>query len=303
MLRALLIYLSEKEAPKTLLTGHAWGRRLAGRFIAGDDLESAVAAVRALNAQGFEATLDCLGEAVRDPAAADEACATYLQILDRLAAEKLRSHVSLKPTQHGLPINEDEAARRIASLAERAARLGNFVRIDMEGSPYTESTLRVFRRAGAPREVLGVVIQSYLRRSARDVEELLKDGARIRLVKGAYQEPADIAFPHKADVDRSFRELTERMLLSGGYHAIATHDERLVAATCEFARAHHLGPERFEFQMLYGIRRQLQRDLLRQGYRVRIYVPYGRQWYAYFMRRLAERPANLLFLLKNLVRG
>lgn len=303
MLRALLIYLSEKEGPKSLLTGHAWGRRLAGRFIAGDDLESAVRAVRALNAEGFDATLDCLGESVHDPAAAEEACATYLQILDRLAAEKLRSHVSVKLTQLGLAINEDETVRHVSSLAERAARYQSFVRIDMEGSPYTEATLRVFRRAQAPREVLGVVIQSYLRRSARDVEQLLKDGARIRLVKGAYQEPAEIAFPHKADVDRSFRELTERLLASGGYHAIATHDERLVAATREFAREHHLGPERFEFQMLYGIRRQLQRQLLAQGYRVRIYVPYGRQWYAYFMRRLAERPANLIFLLKNLLRG
>jgi proline dehydrogenase len=303
MLRALLLYLSEKESLKTLLTGHAWGRRLAARFIAGDDLESAVRAVRTLNAHGFDATLDYLGEAVHDPAAAEDACVVYLAILDRLAEENLRSHVSVKLTQLGLAVNEDQAVRHVASLAERAARHRNFVRIDMEGSPYTESTLRVFRRANAPRDALGVVIQSYLRRSARDIEELLKTGARIRLVKGAYQEPAEIAFPRKADVDRNFRELAERLLASGIYHAIATHDEQLIAAACEFARAHHLGPERFEFQMLYGIRRQLQRDLLRQGYRVRIYVPYGRQWYAYFMRRLAERPANVIFLLKNLFRG
>jgi proline dehydrogenase len=303
MLRSSLLYLSEKEFPKKLLTGHSWGRRLAARFIAGDSLEDAVRAVRALNAEGFDATLDCLGESVLDAAAAAEACQTYLGILDRLAKEKLRSHVSIKLTQLGLAIDEELTLQHLAALTERAQKLGNFIRIDMESSAYTESTLRVFHRLGAPRGVLGVVIQSYLRRSEEDVRELLKCGARIRLVKGAYQEPPALAFPDKADVDGNFIKLMKMMLAGEAYHAIATHDERIIAATCGFTRAAAIAADRFEFQMLYGIRRQLQRDLLRQGYRVRVYVPYGSQWYAYFMRRLAERPANLIFLLRNLFRA
>jgi proline dehydrogenase len=303
MLRSFLLYLSEKEAPKKLLTGHSWGRRLAARFIAGEALEDAVRAVRALNGEGFDSTLDCLGESVHDASAAREASATYLGILDRLAAERLRSHVSIKLTQLGLAIDETLALENLAALSERARQLGNFIRIDMEGSAYTESTLRVFRRLNAPREVLGMVIQSYLRRSEKDVGELLKCGSRIRLVKGAYQEPPELAFPRKADVDANFVKLMGMMLASGAFHAIATHDERMIAATLEFVRGRGIKPDRFEFQMLYGIRRQLQRDLLRRGYRVRVYVPYGKQWYAYFMRRLAERPANLIFLLRNLLRA
>lgn len=303
MLRSLLLYLSEKEFPKKFLTGHSWGRRLAARFIAGESLEDAVRAVRALNAEGFDATLDCLGESVHDAATAAEACRVYLGVLDRLAAEQLRSHVSVKLTQLGLAMDEQLALKNMVALSERARQLGNFIRIDMESSAYTESTLRLFRELNAPREVVGVVIQSYLRRSEEDVRELLRCGARIRLVKGAYQEPPELAFPDKGDVDRNFVELMKMMLASDGYHAIATHDERIIATTCGFTRAAAIAADRFEFQMLYGIRRQLQRDLLRQGYRVRVYVPYGVQWYAYFMRRLAERPANLLFLLRNLFRA
>ena len=303
MLRSLLLYLSEKEAPKELLTGHTWGRRLAARFIAGESPQDAVRAVRALNAEGFEATLDCLGESVHDASAAKEACEVYLGVLDRLAAERLRSHVSIKLTQLGLAIDEALTLRHLAALTERAQKLGNFIRIDMESSAYTESTLRVFRQLNAPRETLGMVIQSYLRRSEQDVADLVKCGARIRLVKGAYQEPAEIAFPHKSDVDAKFFRLMKMMLASDNFHAIATHDDRMIAATLAFARERSLAADRFEFQMLYGIRRQLQRDLLKQGYRVRVYVPYGKQWYAYFMRRLAERPANLIFLLRNFFRA
>lgn len=303
MLRSALLYLSERAGPKNFLSGHAWGRRLARRFIAGETLEDAVRAVRALNAEGFDATLDHLGESVQDAAAAGQACAVYLNILDRLAADKLRSHVSVKLTQLGLAIEEDLARRHLKELAARAADHRNFVRVDMEGSAYTEGTLRVFREVNAPRDVLGVAIQSYLRRSEKDVEDLMKFGARVRLVKGAYQEPPELAFPHKADVDSSFVKLTEMLLASGSYHAIATHDERMISAALDFARARGLGPDQFEFQMLYGIRRQLQRDLLRQGYRVRVYVPYGSEWYAYFMRRLAERPANLIFLMRNFFRA
>jgi proline dehydrogenase len=303
MLRSLLLYLSEQQGLKNFLSRRALGRRLAARFIAGENLEDAVRAVRALNAEGFDATLDYLGESVDAEAAANEACGIYLDVLDRLAAEKLRSHVSIKLTQLGLAMDEALALRHLAALCERAAHHGNFIRIDMEGSAFTESTLRVFRQVAVPSDVLGVVIQSYLRRSEKDVAELLQMGARIRLVKGAYQEPPELAFPSKADVDRNFVVFTEALLAGGGYHAIATHDEKMIAATLAFVERRGIGSERFEFQMLYGIRRQLQRDLLRRGYRVRIYVPYGKQWYAYFMRRLAERPANLLFLLRNFLRA
>lgn len=302
MLRSLLLYLSERETFKRILTGHALGRRLAARFIAGEELEDALRAVRQLHSEGFAVTLDCLGESVHEAAAAEEACQVYLGLLDRLAAEKLDSHVSIKLTQLGLAIDERLACRNLAAICERAAQHHNFARVDMEGSAFTDATLRVFRAVNAPREVLGIAIQAYLYRTEKDIDDLLKCGARVRLVKGAYKEPPEIAFPRKADVDLSFRELTEKLLSSGVYHAIATHDDRLIAATQEFARAQGLSQDRFEFQLLYGIRRQLQRDLVSQGWRVRIYVPYGRQWYSYFMRRLAERPANLLFLLRNLFR-
>lgn len=303
MLRSLLLYLSERESLKRLLTQSSLGRRMAMRFIAGENLEDAVRAVRQLNAEGFEATLDRLGESVQAAPEAEGACHDYLGILDRLAAEGLRSHISIKLTQLGLAMDEDLARRLLDAIVQRAAHHHNFVRIDMESSAYTESTLRVFYQANAPRDVLGVVVQSYLYRSSKDVDELLKRGARVRLVKGAYQEPPEVAFPHKSDVDGNFVNLMEALLRSDGYHAIATHDPRMIAVTQAYARAQSLTANQFEFQMLYGIRRQLQRDLLRQGYRVRVYVAFGKEWYAYFMRRLAERPANLIFLLRNLLRG
>jgi proline dehydrogenase len=259
--------------------------------------------IRRLNSEGFKVTLDCLGESVHEADAAETACQTYLQLLGRLAAENLDSHVSVKLTQLGLAIDEGLARRNLARIAESATGHHNFVRVDMEGSAFTESTLRVFCSAGAPREVMGIAIQAYLRRTEADVDELLKRGVRIRLVKGAYQEPPDVAFPLKRDVDRKFQELTEKLLASGIYHAIATHDERLIAATQRFARLRGISPESFEFQMLYGIGRQLQRSIIQEGWRVRLYVPYGQEWYPYFMRRLAERPANLLFLMRNLLKA
>ncbi len=302
MLRSLLLYLSECEAPKTLLVSNSIGRRLAARFIAGEEVEDALRVIRRLNNEGFMVTLDYLGESVHETAAAEAACQNYLQLLDRLATERLDSHISVKLTQLGLVIDEALARRNLARIAERAALHNTFVRVDMEGSAFTESTMRVFCSVGAPRNVLGIALQAYLYRTEADVEELLERGVRIRLVKGAYNEPAEIAFVHKRDVDRNYQQLTEKLLANGAYHAIATHDERLIAATECFALTHRLPPERFEFQLLYGIRRQLQRTLRRQGWRVRLYVPYGREWYAYFMRRLAERPANLLFLMRNLFR-
>ncbi len=302
MLRSLLLYLSERDGPKKLLMGNPLGRRLASRFIAGEELADALRVVKRLNSEGFMVTLDYLGESVHEAAAAEAACQTYLQLLDRLAAEKVDSHVSVKLTQLGLAIDEGLARRNLARLVESASRHHNFVRVDMEGSAFTEATMRVFCSVGAPREVMGIAIQSYLRRTEADVEELLKRGVRIRMVKGAYSEPPDIAFAHKREVDRNYQKLTQILLSSGIYHAIATHDERIIASTQRFARARGIAPESFEFQLLYGIRRQLQRALIQRGWRVRLYVPYGREWYAYFMRRLAERPANLLFLLRNLLR-
>jgi proline dehydrogenase len=303
MLRSVLLYLSERESPKSLIMKSSLGRRMAARFIAGDSLEDAVRAVRQLNAEGFDATLDQLGESVHAAAEAEEAGRVYLGILDRLAAEGLRSHISIKLTQLGMAMDEDLARRLLDKLVHRAADLHNFVRIDMESSAHVDSTMRIFRLVNAPRDVLGMVIQSYLYRSEKDVEEMVQRGARVRLVKGAYHEPPEVAFPSKADVDGNFVKLMEKLLSSGVYHAIATHDPRMIAATRAYATAHSIRADQFEFQMLYGIRRQVQRELLRQGYRVRVYVPYGKQWYAYFMRRLAERPANLLFLLRNLFRS
>jgi len=303
MLRALLLYLSERKTPRRLLMSLPAARKLPRRFIAGETLEDALAAIRRLNADGFEATLDHLGESVTNAAEAEATCRGYLDVMDRLRSDGLRANISVKLTALGLALDESLTLKNVQALVERACKLQAFVRIDMEGSPFTESTLRVFRNAGAPRERLGIVVQSYLRRTDRDVTDLLSRGARIRLVKGAYKEPPDIAFPDKADVDASFVNLMQKMLTGGAYHAIATHDPAMIDATLAFARQHNIGPDRFEFQMLYGVGRRLQRDLVQKGYRVRIYVPYGGEWYPYFMRRLAERPANVLFLLRSLVRG
>lgn len=303
MFRSLLLYLSEREGPRQFLTDNTLGRSLASRFIAGERVEDALRVVRQLNAEGFQVTLDCLGESVREGPAAEAACRTYLQLLDRLAAERLGSHVSLKLTQLGLAIDEVMARRNLGRIAESAARHNNFVRVDMEGSAFTEATLRVLCSVDAPRNVVGIAIQAYLRRSEGDVEELLKRGMRIRLVKGAYKETAEIAFARKRDVDRNYQVLMEKLLQSGIYHAIATHDEHIIAATEVFARDHRLSPDSFEFQMLYGIRRKFQRALIQRRWRVRLYVPYGPEWYAYFMRRLAERPANLFFVARNLFRA
>lgn len=302
MLRSTLLFLSERETPRKILASLPAGRRLAARFIAGEDLESALQVVRRLNDEGFDATLDYLGESVHHREGAAAAARVYCSILDRLAATRLRSNISIKLTQLGLDIGAEVAHRNLATIWQAAAAHQIFVRIDMESSAYTQATLRVFHEASAPRDVLGVVIQSYLFRSAKDTDDLLAEGARIRLVKGAYKEPANIAYPEKADVDGSFVRLMQRLLSSSGYHAIATHDPAMIRATCDYARDKGMANDRFEFQMLYGIRRDLQQQLMRQGYRVRIYVPYGRQWYSYFMRRLAERPANLLFVLRNLFR-
>jgi proline dehydrogenase len=277
---------------------------MAWRFVAGETREAALDAVRALNARGIRATLDHLGENVTSreeaTAAADEAIAE----LRAIKAAGVDANVSVKLTQFGLDLGDEFCREQVRRVLDCARELGNFVRIDMEGSPYTQRTLDLFHdlRRDYDADTVGVVIQSYLRRSQRDIECVIADGSRARLVKGAYNESPEIAYPRKADVDRAYRVQMEMLLARAHYPAIATHDEQLIGRAQGFAAAEGIAESRFEFQMLYGVRRDLQERLAREGYNVRCYVPYGTQWYPYFMRRLAERPANVLFILGNLAR-
>jgi len=271
-------------------------------------VEDAIAAAAQLNAEGLDVSLDALGESVLDPAQAEQSAAVYHQLLDAIAARGLRANVSLKLTQMGLDIpgrvtGPALTERLVGELVEHAARTGNFVRIDMEGSAYTSATIALTERlhARCPGAV-GTVLQAYLHRTEADADRLLGQGIRIRLCKGAYQEPAGIAFAAKADVDANFCKLMKRMAASGVFCGIATHDEAIIAAMCAWVAEQGIDKRAFEFQMLYGIRRDLQRRLVAQGFGVRVYVPFGPAWYPYFMRRLAERPANVLFLARNLLK-
>lgn len=263
-----------------------------------------MAAIRDLNAAGLKGTLDLLGESVRTEEEARSARDTYLETLDRLAAVGADANVSVKLTQMGLDIGEGLCVENMRAIISRAQAHGSFVRIDMEQSDYTERALQLFKRIFYPefRNSVGVVLQSYLRRTEQDVEQMIALGARVRLCKGAYQEPPSIAFPDKWDVDHTYVLCMDRLLLKGHYPAIATHDARIIDRARAFARDKGIQPARFEFQMLYGVRRDLQVALRRAGYNVRIYVPFGTQWYPYLMRRLAERPANVAFLLGNVLR-
>ena len=309
LLRHLILGLARSPRLKRWVTTWPPARRAARRFVAGERLEEAVAAVQALNAQGLLATLDYLGENTRTREDAARAADEYLRILDAIRAHGLRSYVSLKLTQMGLDLDDDFCYETTRRVVERARAHRNFVRFDMESSAYTERTLNLyerFRRDGY--DNVGVVIQAYLYRSARDVERLIALGANVRLCKGAYAEPPTVAFPRKRDVDRNFLRLLERLWSPearerGVYAAVATHDPRILRWAKRRARELGLSQNEFEFQMLYGIRRDLQLQLVREGYRVRVYVSYGQEWYPYFMRRLAERPANVLFLLRHLVRA
>jgi proline dehydrogenase len=301
MLRPIFLALSRHPGLAQFALRHAVLRRAALRFVAGERLEDAVSAIRGLNAAGLSATLDFLGEHTSTAAEASASTDAYLAILDELRRTGVDSNLSLKLTQLGLDLQEALCETLLGRILDRAGE--TFVGIEMEGSAYTERTLRLFEGLwAAGRRNVGVVIQSYLRRSEADVERLIALGARVRLVKGAYAEPPSIAFPHKPDVDAAFERLAERLLQRGVYPAIATHDEHLIAATRQFAAAHAIAPDRFEFQMLFGIRRDLQARLRRDGYRVRVYVPFGGEWYPYFMRRLAERPANVMFVVGSLLR-
>jgi proline dehydrogenase len=301
MLRGALLYFSEQPTLRRLFSGPL-ARPLVRRFVAGDDLNEAMEVVRRLNAAGMLATLDYLGEAVTNAAEASAAALQYIAILHAIERQKARSTASLKLTQMGLDIDRALCVRNVKRILVQAEQFGNFIRIDMESSKYTQVTLDIFKELFAQHQNVGVVIQAYLYRSEADIRELNAMGARVRLCKGAYNEPPSVAFPQKADTDANFIKLMRLLLSEGTYPAIATHDERMIEATREYAARHGITPDRFEFQMLYGIRRDLQARLVREGYRLRIYVPYGRQWYPYLMRRLAERPANLLFVLGGILR-
>ena len=303
MMRTLLLELSESKRLARFVTSNGASRRMARRFVAGEELNEAIAAARACNQAGMMASLDYLGENVATAAGARRACDVYVAMFDRIAQEKLEANVSLKLTQLGLDLGDSLCEELVERIVERAAGYGNFVRVDMEGSAYTQRTIDLAKRVRAKSSAVGVVIQSYLRRSEQDVEDLLGIGCRIRLCKGAYREPPDIAFPEKRDADANYVKLMKLLLPSGIYHGIATHDPRMLHATVAFANEHGIGKGKFEFQMLYGIRADLQQKLVCDGYRMRVYIPYGRDWFPYFMRRLAERPANLMFFVRNLFRS
>ena len=270
------------------------------------EIADALRVAEAVNQQGMAVTLDSLGESVTSETEAHRAADIYHRLLDLIAERKLNANISVKLTQMGLELSPALAEAIAGSLAQHANATNNFVRIDMEDSKLTQITLDIVRRLNAQpdsRGAIGVVIQAYLYRSQSDVEQLLVDGIRVRLCKGAYKELPEVAFPRKADVDVNFVRLSCMLLESPVYHALATHDESMIAAIRSFATQHNIDPSRFEFQMLYGVRRDLQRMLVQEGYRVRVYVPFGSEWYPYFMRRLAERPANVLFLARNFFRS
>lgn len=305
MLRQAFLTMSNSEELENLALHNPMARRFALRFVAGETLDQAVNAIKALNKNGIMATFDQLGENVHTEQAAVGAANSYIKILERIVSSGINSNVSLKLTQMGLDVDQEMCFKNMCRICERAKELNNiFVRIDMESSAYTDRTLDMFRRLwhDAGYRNVGVVLQSYLYRTEGDVREMNSLGARVRLCKGAYNEPADVAFPRKEDVDSNYAKLTRLLLTEGNYPAIATHDSRLIEYTKRFANKRGIPPSKFEFQMLYGVRRELQVDLVRQGYNMRVYVPYGREWYPYFMRRLAERPANVVFVMSNLFR-
>ena len=303
-MRQGLLWLSERQGVFNFVRRNGLARRFASRFVAGESIDQGVEAARELSRRGITASLDLLGESVSAEAEAVAARDQYLRMLDQMAASGAEVNVSVKLTQMGLDIAEELCEANMTAILEKAAILHGFVRLDMEGSDYTQRTLdffrtRLFDRFGAH---CGVVIQSMLRRSEQDVEDMIALKARVRLCKGAYLEPPTIAFPDKADVDRNYVRLMERLLAAGNYPGIATHDEAIIAHARDFVRRQGVGTDRFEFQMLYGVRRDLQESLRQAGFRLRVYIPFGTQWYPYLMRRLAERPANIAFFLGNIVR-
>jgi proline dehydrogenase len=306
LLRSAFIALSRNRPLRHFCENSSLGVRLSSRFIAGMEIADALRVAESVNQQGMAVTLDSLGESVTSEAEAYRAADIYHQLLDMISARKLNANISVKLTQMGLGLSALLAETIVWKLAEHARATSNFVRVDMEDAKVTQTTLDIVRRIYArpeARDAVGVVIQAYLYRSQADVEQLIAEGIRVRLCKGAYQEPAEIAFPSKADVDASYVRLGCMLIDSPVYHGLATHDEAMIAAIKAHAAKHGIEPSRFEFQMLYGIRRDLQRKLVQEGYKVRVYVPFGTDWYPYFMRRLAERPANVIFLARNFFRS
>ena len=303
--RSALLYLSRKEGLKDFATSFRPFKKLTTRFVAGETIDEVVHYIRQINVEGCTASFDHLNESVNTVAEAEHEVQEYLNILARIEETQINSNVSIKLTQFGLGLDPELAYKNARRVVEDAHRRGNFVRVDMEDSPVTQTTLDIFRRLRAEFGIndVGIVLQSYLRRTYADAEDLVKLPARIRICKGAYNEPPEVAFPDKKDVDENYIRVMKLLLTSGIYHGIATHDPKMINATVDFAAREGIGKAKFEFQMLYGIRRDLQRQLAHDGYNMRIYVPYGKHWYPYFMRRLAERPANVWFVLKNLFKG
>ncbi|WP_420239688.1 proline dehydrogenase family protein [Telmatobacter bradus] len=305
VLRSALIALSHNRPLRRLMEQTHPGRKLSSRFVAGMEITDALNAAEQVQRHGIGSTLDALGESVNTEAEARQAADSYHQLLDMVSNRKLNANVSLKLTQMGLGLSVELAEEILTGLVQHAASIGNFVRVDMEESALTQTTLDMVRRVHARpglKGAVGIVIQAYLYRSAADIEQLLADGIRVRLCKGAYKEPASVAFPNKLDVDANYVQLSHTLMASPIYHGLATHDVAMIEAAKHYASKRGIKPERFEFQMLYGVRRDLQRQLVQDGYNVRIYIPFGKEWYPYFMRRLAERPANVLFLAKNFFR-
>ncbi|MHB0869346.1 MAG: proline dehydrogenase family protein [Chloroflexota bacterium] len=300
--RPALLYLSRSKAFRRLTTGAGITRRMALRFVAGDRLDDAIAVGREINRRGAEAEIDYLGENVTAPGQAEASANVYLELLERIATSAVGAQLSLKLTQMGLDLDPALCRQNVERIVNRASELGNFVWIDMESSDYTDRTLEIYRELRSRHSNVGVAIQSYLFRSKSDVLDLLAVGGTVRLCKGAYLEPPGVAFAEKGDVDRSFVVLSEMLLCSRRLQAIATHDERMIERVIRFAGDNDIDRGVYEFQMLYGVRRDLQERLVAGGHRLRVYVPFGSEWYPYLMRRLAERPANLAFLLSNLAR-
>ncbi len=305
VLRSAFIALSRNQSFRKFAEHSTIGGKLSSRFVAGLEIEDALRVCKQVNQQGMHVTLDSLGESVSTEAEAQRAADIYHDLLDQIAARKLDSNISVKLTQMGLTQDPALAEEIATSLAQHAQSTGNFLRIDMEDSPLTQVTLDIVRRIHARPELrgsIGIVIQSYLYRSQADIEQLIAEGIRVRLCKGAYKEPAEVAFPKKSDVDANYIKLSNMLLQSPIYHGLATHDEKMIDAAKSFAQARNIDRSHFEFQMLFGVRRDLQRRLIAEGYNVRVYIPFGREWYPYFMRRLAERPANVFFIAKQMFR-
>lgn len=303
MLRSILLKLSNSPGFAHWVTSNGTTRRMAQRFVPGETLDEAIAAARVCNDAGMMVSLDYLGENVASTADAQRARDAYIEIFDRIAKERLHANVSCKLTQLGLDLSTEFCEGQVLSIVERAAAYESFLRVDMEGSVYTQRTIELVKAIRTRNPAVGTVIQAYLYRSERDIQDLLAYGCRIRLCKGAYNESAEVAFERKQDVDSNYIRLMQALLPSGFYHGIATHDPRMIAETIRWAAAKKITKDDFEFQMLYGVRTDLQRRLVRDGYRIRIYIPFGKDWFPYFMRRLAERPANLAFFARNFLRS